>query len=181
MEYSDTVFIFKDADANAIWFYKQQQHRPKSLHAFWHRIHWNEQSFTATALLFCESVILCLSDCPPEARLKDNCLRGAMYHQVINSLVGRGSLKHSLPLASLWSSLSCNKVVRLPCRTWVTFSGALMLNTAYWCHCWKLSELTVLSRAGPHIYILYSSSLQTFNLAPILNPFSVNLPKSTER
>lgn len=62
----------------------------------------------------------------------------------------------------------------------MTFSGALILNTPPWCHCWKLSELTVLSRAGPQIYILYRSRLQTFNLALILNPFSVNLPKNRE-
>lgn len=90
---------------------------------------------------------------------------------------GQRLLEHSMPSASWQFQLSWNKFDRLSCRTWVTFLGALMLNTAHWCHCWKLSELTVLSRAGPQIYILYSSSLQTFNLALILNPFPVNLPK----
>lgn len=120
--------------------------------------------------------LLDLLDSPHKAHLKQSCF----LHQVIHSLVCR-SCGLFLPSAASWFQLSCNKLDRLSCRTWVTFSGALMLNTAHWCHCRSLSELTVLSRAGPHIYILYSHSLQTFNFALILNPFSVNFPRSLER
>ena len=92
-----------------------------------------------------------------------------MYHQWAEAT------KLSTPSASLGCQLSCNKFDRLSCGTWVTFSGALMLNTAHWCHGWKLSELTVLSGAGPQIYILCTCSLQTFNFTQILNSFPSNL------
>lgn len=84
----------------------------------------------------------------------------------------------STPSASSGSQLSCSEFDGLSCGTRVTFSGALMLNTAHRCHGWKLSELTALSGAGAQIYILYSRSLQTFIFALILNLFSVNRPKS---
>lgn len=90
-------------------------------------------------------------------------------------------LRHSAPSASSWFQLSCDESDRLSCETRVTFSGALMLNTNRWWHDWKLSELTVLSVAGPHIYIPWSLSVWTFKSTLILNPCSVDLPKSTER
>lgn len=83
-----------------------------------------------------------------------------------------------LPHGSSWAAIS---LTDLPAGPGWPFSGALMLNTAHRWHDWKLSELTVLSVAGPHIYIPRSRSVWTFNSALILNPFPVNLPKSTER
>lgn len=143
---------------------------------FHHHIHWSEKSLTATSLISCKSVSMSvrLSTWGP---LKSQLFECCNVPPGCKFTGGQGLLEYSMPSASLWFQLSWSKFDRLSCRTWVTFSGALMLNTAHWCHCWKLSELTVLSRAGPQIYILYSSSLQTFNLPLILNPFSVTSPK----
>lgn len=118
------------------------------------------------------SLLLHLSDGPTRGPLKTESLRATMYPPWAEATLP------STPSASSGSQLSCSEFDGLSCGTRVTFSGALMLNTAHRCHGWKLSELTVLSGAGAQIYILYSRSLQTFIFALILNLFSVNRPKS---
>lgn len=168
IKHLDLVLFFKGCSCRCHLLKNNSNNkRPRLPHALltWNR---NESTLLATPLLFCKSVIPTRLS-THKAHSAQNCLSAIMCHQWAEAT------KLSTPSASSGCQLSCNKFERLSCATWVTFSGALMLNTAHWCHGWKLSELTVLSGAGPRIYILCTCSLQTFNFTLILNYFPANL------